>query len=146
MAETLAVLTGDPLEPERFRAFVAEDGRGAHALFVGVVRSPHEGREVEAVEYEAFEPLAGAELGRIVEEAASRWGARVAAGHRLGRLAVGEASLVVAAAAPHRGEAFESCRWVVEEVKRRVPIFKREIYADGRAAWLEGRALGSRSP
>ena len=100
-----------------------------------------DGRAVEAVTYDAFEPLALKVLGEIAEEAARRFGARVAVEHRVGRLAVGEASLAIAAGAKHRGEAFDACRFALEEIKRRLPVWKQEHYAGGEAAWLEGCAL-----
>lgn len=130
-----------PIRPEELLARVAAPGCGGQALFVGTVRESNEGRRVAAVLYDAFSPLAERELSRIESEAQARFGARVAAAHRVGRLVVGEASLAVAAASVHRAEAFEACRWAVGEIKHRLPIFKREEYADGGAGWLEGHRL-----
>lgn len=137
-------ITETPLEPGRLLSSISADGHGAQALFVGVVRDHHQGRGVCAVSYEAFRPLAEKVLSRIAGEADEKWGVRVAAAHRLGRLDVGEASLAVAVGSPHRAEAFEACRWVVEEIKARLPVWKKEHYADGKSAWLEGCALTAR--
>ncbi len=132
------------LRPEELSAFVADARHGAQTLFVGCVRSPHEGREVSAVTYDAFEPLASAVLARIAAEACGRFGARVAAAHRLGRLSVGEASVAVAAGAAHRAEAFAACRYVIDEVKTRLPVWKKEHDLDGGSEWLSGHLLQAR--
>ncbi len=109
---------------------------GGTALFVGTVRQGPEDGPIEAIEYSAYDEMAEAEFDRIVADTVSRWpGARVIAQHRLGRIPAGEISVVVAAAAPHRDEAFQACRHVIEEVKRLVPIWKKEIFQDGHAAW-----------
>lgn len=136
-----SALARRPLDPARLLACVRHPACGAVDLFVGAVRDHHEGRAVEAVTYEAFEPLAAAELERIRTEAEARHGARVAVAHRIGTLRVGEASLVVAAASAHRAEAFAACRQVVEAVKARLPVWKKEHYAGGGSRWLEGCAL-----
>lgn len=120
---------------------VATPTRGATAVFFGTVRNgPGErtGGGVTAIEYAAYPAMAEAECARIVAEAADRWpDAAVAVQHRLGLVPVGEASVAIAAAAPHRGDAFAACRYVIEEVKRRAPIWKRERYADGTASWID---------
>ena len=139
-----ARVTGDRLDPAKLMACVDSPGCGAQALFIGVVRDDDAGRKVRAVSYDAFKPLAEKTLAAIVSEAGKRWRARVAAAHRTGRLAVGEASIVIAAAAPHRAEAFEACRYVIEEVKRRLPVWKKEHYARGSGRWLAGHGLSSR--
>ena len=121
-------------------AAVAHAGAGAVATFVGVVRDLNEGAAVSGIDYEAYGPMADRELRAILAEAESRWpGVRAAAGHRTGYVAVGEASVAVAASSPHRAPAFEACRYVVEEIKRRLPVWKREHYADGRREWVDGR-------
>lgn len=136
-----AWITEEPLRLEGLRDFVSEPGHGAQAVFLGVVRDHHEGRKVLAVTYEAFEPLARRLLGRIAEEAALRWSAKVAVAHRLGRLKTGQASVAIAAASAHRAEAFAACRQTIEEIKARLPVWKKEHYADGESSWLEGCAL-----
>ncbi len=102
-----------------------------------LTRNPIE-RGVTAIEYSAYEEMVEGELGRIVAEVGERWsGARVALRHRLGVIAAGEASIVIVAAAPHRAQAFEACRYVIEEVKRRVPVWKKELRADGTEVWVD---------
>jgi molybdopterin synthase catalytic subunit len=134
-----AGLTRDPIDGAALSRAVANDGAGAVALFLGKVRD-HEGdRRVESLEYEAYEPLAAERLQALAEEAVGRWPeARVAVVHRLGQLALGEVSVGVAVATPHRAEAFDCCRHLVERVKASVPIWKRSIGPDG-AAWVEGK-------
>ena len=111
---------------------------GATASFTGLVRSVNLGRKVLFLEYEAYEPLAIRSLQRIVSEARDAWpGTRLALHHRIGRLELGEASIIIAAASPHRGDAFAVCRYAIERVKQIVPIWKREHF-DGGEIWLEG--------
>ena len=106
--------------------------------FVGTVRAEHQGRRVLHLEYEAFEPLALRAFQLIVDEAGQRWpAARVAFHHRTGRLELGEASVVIAAASPHRAEAFAACRYVIERLKQIAPVWKREFF-DGGDVWIEG--------
>ncbi len=135
------IVTERPLRPEELLALVSAPGHGAQDLFVGAVRDLHEGKRVEAVSYDAFIPLAEKTLAGIAAEAEERFGAKVAAAHRVGRLEVGEASVVIAAGAPHRAEAFEACRYVIEQIKVRLPVWKQEHYADGSKSWLEGCRL-----
>jgi molybdopterin synthase catalytic subunit len=111
---------------------------GASCLFVGVVRNENGGRAVRFLEYEAFEEMALPLMQEIAAEARRRWPVTdVRIVHRLGRLEIGEASVAVAVASPHRGEAFEACRYAIDTLKATVPIWKKEFYADG-AVWLEG--------
>jgi molybdopterin synthase catalytic subunit len=126
-----------PLDPGAIAARLADRGSGAVVTFVGSVRDHHQGRNVLRLDYSAYEPMAEAECGRIVAEAEARWPVKVALEHRVGRLEVGEAAVAIAVAGGHRAEAFEACRWVIEEVKAHVPIWKREYYADGTLAWVE---------
>jgi len=131
-----ARLTEHPLDLASLLASVGAADRGGIASFVGLVRDHHAGREVKRLEYSAYAPMAEAECAAIVTEAETKWPVRVALSHRIGTLEVGEAAVAVAVAAPHRGEAFEACRYVIEELKRRVPIWKREWYADGSSDWV----------
>ena len=134
-------LTRDPLDVAALAASVAGEGLGGTAAFVGTVRRSAEDGDVVGIEYSAYEPMAEAEFDRILTEAAQRWPmARVAVRHRLGLVRTGEASVVVAAAAPHRAEAFAACRFVIDETKRRVPVWKKEHLASGAARWVEGHA------
>jgi molybdopterin synthase catalytic subunit len=120
-------------------ALVGTDaGDGACCLFLGVVRNENGGRPVLHLEYEAFEEMALPLLEQIARDAVARFGVSdVRLVHRLGRLEIGEASVAVAVASPHRGEAFSACRWAIDTLKASVPIWKKEFYADG-AVWLEG--------
>jgi len=91
---------------------------------------------VSAIEYSAYDEMAEAEMDRILTESLSRWPAtRVAVQHRLGRIPAGEASIAIVAASPHRAEAFDACRYVIEEIKRRLPVWKKEVFEDGSATW-----------
>ena len=143
-------LVAGPLAIDRLLAEVAAPHCGGTCAFLGTVRSgPEEAAHggVSGIEYSAYEAMAEAELDRIVSEALARWaGARVALGHRLGLVPVGEASIAIAVAAPHRAAAFEACRYVIEAVKQRVPIWKREIHADGTAAWVDAHGRPAEAP
>jgi molybdopterin synthase catalytic subunit len=111
---------------------------GAVCLFLGVVRNENGGRPVRHLEYEAYEDMALPMMEEIARETRGRWPVtEVAIVHRLGRLEIGEPSVAVAVAAPHRGAAFEACRYAIDTLKATVPIWKKEFYADG-AVWLEG--------
>lgn len=113
-------------------------GHGAVATFIGVVRDNNLNRRVTHLEYEAYEPMAVKALDQICREAGREWpGIRVAVHHRMGRLAIGEASVVIAAASAHRADAFAACRYVIERVKQIVPIWKHEFF-EGGEVWIEG--------
>lgn len=132
-------VTGESIEPGAVLARVGRPGDGAIAFFAGVVRNENEGRPVSGMEYEGYDLMAREELAAIVAEAAERAGdCRVAAVHRLGRLGVGEVSVAIAVSAPHRAEAFDAARHIIEELKKRLPVWKREHYLDRDAEWLEG--------
>ena len=133
----MAFLSSRSLDVAALAAEVESSSRGAVVSFAGLVRDHHGGRAVVRLEYSAYAPMAEAECARIVAEAEARWPVTVALRHRLGELAVGETAVAVVAAAAHRGEAFEACRHVIEQVKSRVPIWKREHYADGSVAWVD---------
>ena len=112
---------------------------GGIDLFVGTTRRWTDGRETAKLAYEAYEPMALEEMQRLAGEAASRWGAeRICLWHRLGEVPPPEASVIVGAATPHRAEAFAATRHLIDTLKKQVPIWKREIYADGRTEWVEG--------
>ncbi len=130
-------LSDQPLDVEAVAARVAGPDAGGVVTFVGRVRNQARGRTIERLEYEAYAGMAERELEKIAAEAASRWsGARVAVAHRTGNLGVGEVAVVVVAAAPHRAEAFDACRFTIDELKHRVPIWKKEIATDGEY-WIE---------
>ncbi len=133
-------VTRDPIDSAAALARVGAAEDGAAVLFLGVVRNENEGRPVSGMEYEGYAEMAREELAAIVAEAARRAGSeRVAAVHRLGELEVGETSVAVAVSAPHRAEAFDAARYVIEQVKARLPVWKRERYLDGEPEWLPGR-------
>jgi molybdopterin synthase catalytic subunit len=138
----LLSVAADPLDVQAVvRRAEDEAGPGRHgavAVFIGNVRGENLGRRVAELHYEAYEPLAVHAFGIIAAEIAEAWpGVSVAMRHRVGRIAVGEASIVIAAASAHRAEAFRACRYVIERVKQIAPIWKREIF-DGGEAWIEG--------
>jgi molybdopterin synthase catalytic subunit len=130
-------LTEEPIDLSRLLASVHSPARGGVACFLGTVRDHDEGRGVLRLDYSAYGPMAEAECARIVAEAESRWDVAVALRHRIGELQIGDAAVAIAAASTHRDEAFVACRYVIEEVKRRVPIWKKEYYADGNVAWVD---------
>jgi molybdopterin synthase catalytic subunit len=138
MIEPIGVSTS-PLRLEALIALVSEGGgHGAVASFVGVVRDHNLNRRVTHLEYEAYEPLAVKALEQIREEAAGQWpGIRLAVHHRIGRLAIGDASIVIAVASAHRANAFAACRYVIERVKQIAPIWKHEFF-EGGEVWIEG--------
>jgi molybdopterin synthase catalytic subunit len=133
-------LTPDPLDVGTVAGAVADPEHGGTVTFVGTTRREAAGVAVEAIEYQAYEELALRELRAIAAEAESRFGARVALAHRVGRVAVGEPSVAVAASAPHRPAAFVACRFAIDELKVRAPIWKRLVHADGVAIWADGLA------
>ncbi|MGH7481402.1 MAG: molybdenum cofactor biosynthesis protein MoaE [Longimicrobiales bacterium] len=138
-----ARITREPIDPLRLLTRVETPGVGAAILFVGLVRDVNEGRPVSGLHYEAYAPMAEKVLREIVDEAACRGSVvraepHLAVEHRVGELAVGEAAVVVAVSSRHREEAFDACRHVIEEIKRRLPIWKEERYMDGSADWLGG--------
>jgi len=131
-------LTGDPIDPRQAEAAVGGPDRGALASFQGVVRDHHAGRRVRRLEYHAYRPMAEAILAEVAAEAAARFGTpHIAIVHRIGDLGVGETSLLVVVAAVHRREALAACAWLVDEVKARAPIWKKEFGDDG-VFWIEG--------
>lgn len=127
-----------PLRPEDLLSETTSPANGAAVLFVGTVREVNEGREVTGIDYSAYSAMAEAELAAIVREVAERYEtSHVVVEHRIGTLALGEASIAIAVAHPRRAAAFDAARMVIEEVKRRVPIWKREHYADGTREWVD---------
>jgi len=135
-----------PLDLAALTAQVSASGRGGIVSFVGVVRDHHGGRPVLSLDYSAYGPMAERASAAIVAEAEERWAAGIALAHRIGALQVGDAAVIVVAASAHRDAAFEACRHVIEEVKRRVPIWKRERYADGTEAWVDPTAPAGTHP
>jgi molybdopterin synthase catalytic subunit len=125
------------IEPERLRRELADPACGGYASFEGWVRDLSDGERVRRLEYEAFEALAVREGERILGEAMARFGvAHAACVHRLGDLAVGELAVWVGVSSPHRAEALEACRYIIDEVKHRLPIWKKEHYVSGDSGWV----------
>ena len=138
------LITPDPVSVERLSRLVEAEvqargeGCGALCSFVGVVRATHQGRRVQYLEYEGFEPLALKVFEQIDREVGAQWPeAVVAIHHRVGRLGIGDASVVIVAGAAHRAAAFQVARYAIERVKQIAPIWKHEFYDDGEA-WVEG--------
>ncbi|KJL47877.1 Molybdopterin synthase catalytic subunit 1 [Microbacterium hydrocarbonoxydans] len=132
---TFALITDEPIDEPAVRAAVGGDADGAVVMFCGVVRDHDGGRAVEALDYRAH-PDAERFLREIVERVSAETGRRIAAAHRVGDLRIGDVALFAAASAGHRAEAFEACELLVEEIKRGVPIWKRQHYDDGVSEWV----------
>ena len=131
-------LTRTPIFLDPLLTEVAHPDCGGTCVFLGTVRNGPDEHGVTAIEYSAYEEMVEAEFGRLLADARGRWPeARIAVRHRLGTIPVGEASIAIAAAAPHRAQAFEACRYVIEEVKRRVPVWKKELRVDGSEIWVD---------
>ncbi len=129
-----------PLVESEVVARVAGDDIGGVVSFVGTVRDHARGHRIQYLEYEAYPEMAEREMQKIADEAARRWsGTRVAIAHRTGHLEIGEAAVVVAAVAPHRGEAFEACRFAIDTLKTTVPIWKKEVAESGEY-WVDDHA------
>jgi molybdopterin synthase catalytic subunit len=137
----LLAVGAEPLVLDQLVSAVQADSAGtdgAVVTFLGLVRNHNQGRRVAYLEYEAFTPLALKAFAKISDETRRRWpGARIALHHRVGRLEIGEASVAIAAASPHRADAYAACRYVIERVKQIAPIWKRE-YFDSGDLWIEG--------
>ena len=128
-------LTRAPISLASLLAEVQSPERGGTCVFLGTVRKED---DVTGIDYSAYDDMAVTEVARILTEAQERWpNARVILQHRLGVIPVGEASIAIVAAAPHRDEAFAACRHVIEEVKKRLPIWKKELHVDGTASWVD---------
>jgi molybdopterin synthase catalytic subunit len=133
---TFAV-TGSTIDPARLRQAVSAATSGACVVFEGVVRNHNDGREVLRLEYEVYEPIALREGRRILAEAEARYGPlKSACTHRSGLLEIEDLAVVVAVSSAHREEAFLACRYIIDAVKARLPIWKKEHYADGEARWV----------
>jgi molybdopterin synthase catalytic subunit len=138
-----SAIVEQPIDVPAILERVSRSANGATVLFLGMVRDVNEGRDVTGIEYTAYRSMAERELATIVEEAAALADSGdVAVEHRLGQLEVGDCSVAIAVGHPHRGRAFEAARYVIEELKQRVPIWKREHYVDGTREWV---AAGSSS-
>ncbi len=134
---TTEVITG-----EEAREAVEGPDAGAVVLFFGTVRNNTGGRPVNCLEYEAYPPMAEKKMSEIAQEISDKWSIdRVAMVHRIGKLEIGEVSVVVAVASPHRKDGFAACQYAMDRLKQIVPIWKREIWADGEAEWVKPDAV-----
>ena len=133
----VAILSSE-IDPASLIKEVGSPQYGAISLFVGTVRELNEGRDVSAIEYSAYKSMASAELDRILDEAEARFGvSALVVEHRIGLLALGDVSVAIAAGHAHRAPALDCTRYVIEEIKKRVPIWKKEHYADGTREWVD---------
>jgi len=131
-------VTADELDTAEAIGAVASPGAGAINVFLGVVRDNNLGKRVQYLEYDAYPSMAEKVMGELAEEAKGRFGLEdCAVLHRTGRLEIGEASLLIAVSCGHRAESFEAGHWLVNEIKKKVPVWKKEVWEDGEA-WVEG--------
>ncbi|MHB8599888.1 MAG: molybdenum cofactor biosynthesis protein MoaE [Ktedonobacteraceae bacterium] len=132
------LLTREPLKRDELIAEVSHASIGGIVVFEGVVRDNARGKAVRYLEYDMYPEMAEQQIRAIVAEAEQRWGVeRVAVAHRFGRLEIGEASVIIVVATPHRGEAFDACRYIIDTLKTTVPIWKKEVATNGEE-WVEG--------
>jgi molybdopterin synthase catalytic subunit len=136
--EPLIFITGETLDRNTLVGAVSHPSVGGIAVFEGVVRDHARGKQVRYLEYDVYPEMAIKQIRTIIDEAQRRWGAeRVAVAHRIGRLEIGETSVIVVVATPHRAEAFEACRYIIDTLKTTVPIWKKEVATSGEE-WVEG--------
>lgn len=136
MANIMRMVTV-PIEPERLRAEVMDHAAGGYAAFEGWIRNENEGQRVLRLEYEAYEPVAIKEGEKVIAEAAARYPLlHASCVHRSGLLELGECAVWVGVSAAHRDEAFQACRYIIDQIKVRLPIWKKEHYVDGDSGWV----------
>jgi molybdopterin synthase catalytic subunit len=136
----------DPIDIASVRSSMGDEDCGAYVQFEGWIRNLNEGRGVKRLEYEAYEPLAVTEGQKIIEEAIEAFGlSQAVCIHRSGLLELGDCAVVAAVTSPHREGAFQGCRYIIDEVKTRLPIWKKEHYADGESGWVNCHNIGAES-
>jgi molybdopterin synthase catalytic subunit len=136
--EPFIQITREPLDRNALIASVTDPGAGGIVVFEGVVRDNARGKQVRYLEYDVYPEMAVQQIREILTEAERRWHVdRIAVAHRIGRLEIGEASVIIVVATPHRAEAFEACRYIIDTLKTRVPIWKKEVATNGEE-WVEG--------
>jgi molybdopterin synthase catalytic subunit len=136
--EPFIQITREPLDRNALIASVTDPGIGGIVVFEGVVRDNARGKQVRYLEYDVYPEMAVQQIREILAEAEKRWNVdRVAVAHRIGRLEIGEASVIIVVATPHRAEAFEACRFIIDTLKTTVPIWKKEVAINGEE-WVEG--------
>lgn len=137
-------ITDQRIEPEALKETLFRDSAGAFVAFEGWVRDHNDGQSVNALEYEAHAPVATKEGQRILEEAIDRFDVLAAFGrHRVGRLEIGDCAVWVGVSAAHRGVAFDACRFIIDELKQRVPIWKKEHYVSGPSGWINSQTIAA---
>jgi molybdopterin synthase catalytic subunit len=135
----LLAIQDEPIDAAKTIAFVADPAAGGIDVFLGTTRSERnsDGRELLALDYEAYADMAARQLKELADTARQRWPiVKLAIVHRTGRVALAEPSVVIAVSCPHRGEAFEACRWIIDTLKKDVAIWKKEIWSDGSGTWV----------
>ena len=142
----MIALSAEPIARAPLLDAVADPEHGGTATFIGTTRREADGRAVAALHYEAYEELALAEMRAIAGEARAAFGATLAILHRVGRVEVGKPSVMVAASAGHRPAAFAACRFAIDELKARVPVWKQTVFADGATSWIDGCVAGHPHP
>ena len=136
--DPLIQLTHEPLNRDALIALVADPAVGGIVVFEGVVRNHARGKQIRYLEYDVYPEMAEQQIRTIVAEAQQRWAVEhVAVAHRFGRIEIGEASVIIVVATPHRAEAFEACRYIIDTLKTTVPIWKKEVATNGEE-WVEG--------
>jgi molybdopterin synthase catalytic subunit len=136
--EPFIQLTREPLNRDALIEAVSHPGAGGLVVFEGVVRDNARGKQIRYLEYDAYPEMAEQQIRTIIAEAERHWGVEhVAVAHRFGRLEIGEASVIIAVATPHRAEAFDACRYIIDTLKTTVPIWKKEVATNGEE-WVEG--------
>jgi molybdopterin synthase catalytic subunit len=136
--EPLIQLTREPLDRDALVAAVSHPSIGGIVVFEGVVRDNARNKQVRYLEYDVYEEMAIPQIRSIISDAQQRWGVeRIAVAHRFGRLEIGEASVIIVVASPHRSEAFDACRYIIDTLKATVPIWKKEVATNGEE-WVEG--------
>jgi molybdopterin synthase catalytic subunit len=137
----MKLLTEEPIRLDPLIDQVRAPDRGGVAIFLGLVRDHHQGKGVLGLDYSAYAPMAEKVTEELIAEARGLWpAAQVAVQHRVGALTIGDTAVAVVAAAAHRGEAFDACRYVIEELKKRVPVWKKEFFVDGTVEWVDPTA------
>lgn len=130
-------ITQEPISPEKFFSFTPDKSCGALAFFVGIVRNHDRGRPVRRLYYDCYSSMADRVIGILVQAAKTRWPLdEIHVLHRIGDLEIGEAAVAIAVSSAHRDEAFRACRYLIEEIKKKVPIWKKEIFEDGTSEWV----------
>ena len=136
--EPLIQITREPLDRNALVAAISDPGMGGIGVFEGGVRDNARGKQIRYLEYDVYPEMAIQQIRAIITEAEKRWGVeRGAVAHRVGRLEIGEASVIVVIATPHRAEAFDACRYIIDTLKTTVPIWKKEVATSGEE-WVEG--------